>query len=160
MKWVVATGVWLAFTGWFFGPALLERLVIASGGECLLSLPSGDPVSVPMEYCSSRSFLSPASHPDLFQTASLQSFAPPIDWRARPRLRRGHDVSGHIFLLTMSVLFLADQLRYSLRPIRRSTWHTIVIAANVTLIGIWLLASWTTSLFYHKPFEKFTGYRM
>ena len=159
-KWVMETGVWLAFTGWFFGPSLLERLVIASGGECLLSLPSGDPVLVPTEYCFSRSFLSPASHPELFQTPSLQSFIPPIDWRAMPRLRRGHDVSGHIFLLTMSVLFLADQLRYTRLSAQRSMWHTAAIVVNVALIGIWLLASWTTSLYYHIPFEKFTGYRM
>jgi hypothetical protein len=159
-KWVMETGVWLVFTSWFFGPALLERVVIASGGECLLSLPSGDPVSVPTEYCVSRSFLSPASHPELFQTSSLQSFAPPIDWRAMPRLRRGHDVSGHIFLLTMSVLFLADQLRYSLRSGKHTTWHIVAIVTNLALIVIWLLASWTTSLYYHVPSEKFTGYRM
>jgi Inositol phospholipid synthesis and fat-storage-inducing TM len=159
-KWVLETGVWLVFTTWFFGPALLDRVVIASGGECLLSLPSGDHVQVPTQYCVSKSFLSPASHPELFQASSLQSFVPPIDWHARPRLRRGHDVSGHIFLLTMSVLFLADQLRYVFRPGQRSTWHTVAIAANVALIGTWLLASWTTSLYYHAPFEKFTGYRV
>jgi len=157
-KWVMATGVWLVFTSWFFGPALLERVVIASGGECLLSLPSGDHVLVPSEFCLSKSFLSPNSHPELFQTSSLQSFVPPIDWRAMPRLRKGHDVSGHIFLLTMSVLFLADQLRYTLRAGQRSTWHTAAVVANTALIGTWLFASWTTSLYYHAPLEKFSGY--
>jgi len=159
VKWVIETGVWLMFTSWFFGPALLERVVLASGGECILSLPSGDHVSVPTQYCISRSSLSPTSHPELFRTFPLMPFVPPVDWRAMPRLRRGHDVSGHIFLLTMSILFLADQLRYTLRPGQRSTWHTMAIVVNVALIGTWLLASWTTSLYFHAPFEKFTGYR-
>lgn len=159
-KWVMETGVWLMFTTWFFGPPLLERVVIASGGECLLSLPSGDQITIPTEYCFSRSLLSPTSHPQLFQTSSFQSFVPPLDWRAMPRLRRGHDVSGHIFLLSMSVLFLADQLRYVLQSRQRSTWHSMAIGANVALIATWLFASWTTSLYYHAPFEKFTGYRM
>lgn len=157
-KWVTETAVWLMFTTWFFGPALLERVLIASGGECLLSLPSGHHLSVPTQYCVSKSFLSPTSHPDLFQTSSFQSFIPPTDWRAMPRLRKGHDVSGHIFILTMSILFLADQLRYVFRPGPRSTPHTVAIVANIALIGIWLLSSWTTSLYYHAPFEKFTGY--
>jgi len=157
-KWVIETGVWLVFTSWFFGPALLERVVIASGGECLLSLPSGDHVSVPPKFCFSKSIISPTSHPELFQAASLQSPIPPIDWRATPRLRRGHDVSGHIFLLTVSVLFLADQLRYTLRVGQRSIWHKVAIVANIALIGIWLFASWTTALYYHTPLEKFSGY--
>ncbi|KAJ7496141.1 hypothetical protein B0H11DRAFT_2388377, partial [Mycena galericulata] len=53
--------------------------------------------------------LSPATHPALF--ASSSSFAMPSEWRATPRLRKGHDVSGHIFLLTLSILLLAAAAR-------------------------------------------------
>jgi len=157
-KWVMETGVWLVFTSWFFGPALLERVILFSGGECVLSLPSGDHISVPEEYCFSKSFLSPTSHPDLFTAFSLKSLSPPIDWHAIPRLRRGHDVSGHIFLLTMSALFLADQLRLVSRRGDPSMLHTVAIIANLILVGIWLFACYTTCLYYHTPLEKFTGY--
>lgn len=161
LKWAVETGVWLIFTSWFFGPALLDRFVLASGGECLVSLPDGEVVSVPTQYCLSKSHISPQTHPTLFTSSSFSASVIPGDWNDIPRLRRGHDVSGHIFLLTMSVLFLADQLRHSFRaPARtRSVWNNVAIGANVTLIVVWLFASWTTSLYFHSPSEKITGLR-
>ncbi|RDB25232.1 FIT family protein scs3 [Hypsizygus marmoreus] len=157
-KWAIATAMWLVFTSWFFGPALLERLNLASGGECILALPSGDSISVPVDYCLTKSSVSPGSHPQLFVAPFSDAFVPPLDWRSIPRLRRGHDVSGHLFLLTMSALFLADQLRYSFRARERSTWHSLAVVANVSLIGVWLFACYTTSLYFHSPLEKLTGY--
>lgn len=156
-KWVVETAVFVLFTGWFFGPALLERVIASTGGECVLVLPAGGIVSVPQEYCFTKSTVSPSTHPNLFAAPFL---LPSADWKAVPRLRRGHDVSGHIFLLTMSVLFLADQLQSSFQVARWSPWHKRAIVANVSLILIWLFASYTTSIFFHSPFEKFTGYGM
>ncbi|KAJ3477894.1 hypothetical protein NLJ89_g12395 [Agrocybe chaxingu] len=32
------------------------------------------------------------------------------------------------------------------------------VAAQVALVGIWLFAIYTTSVYFHSPFEKFTGY--
>ena len=47
---------WLAFTGWFFGPPLIERVVVASGGQCVLAVPgSGEVIDVPIEYCHTKS---------------------------------------------------------------------------------------------------------
>ena len=156
-KWAIETATWLLFTTWFFGPSIIERVIVASGGECVLSLPSGDPMIVPTELCLTRSSLSPASHPDIF--AQSLSFIPPLDWHSAPRLRRGHDVSGHIFLLTMSSLFLADQLRYSLGVKHRSIWHNIAMSANVIVILCCIFGTYTTSLYFHSPLEKLSGYR-
>ncbi|GLB37558.1 putative inositol phospholipid synthesis and fat-storage-inducing TM [Lyophyllum shimeji] len=153
-KWVAHTAMWLIFTTWFFGPSLFERVILLSGGECLLTLPSGDLVVVPEEHCFTKSFLSPQSHPHLFAAAT--AIAP--TWTGTPRLRRGHDISGHIFLLIMSTLFLVDQLRYSLHVERRPLLHTIAMISNIALIGIWLLATYTTSLYFHSPVEKVTGF--
>lgn len=153
-KWALETLSWMIFTSWFFGPALLERVIVASGGECVMSSPTGDQLSLPNEYCYSKQHVSPESHPELFTT----SFSVPDEWSTLPRLRRGHDVSGHIFLLTMSVLFLADQLRPSLRVQQWSLYHKLAVAANVSLIGIWLFASYTTSAYFHTPGEKITGF--
>lgn len=154
-KWIIQTTAWVLFTIWFFGPALLERAAVASGGECLLTLPSGELVTVPHQLCYTRSTVSLASHPDLF-TSSFAALPP--GWGAKPRLRRGHDVSGHIFLLTMSILFLADQVRPSLRAGGWSTLHYTSIIANLSLICVWLLASYTTSIYFHSPSEKISGY--
>ncbi|KAK7005640.1 inositol phospholipid synthesis and fat-storage-inducing TM-domain-containing protein [Favolaschia claudopus] len=157
-RWLTATAFWLLFTAWFFGPALFERIVIASGGECVLLLPSGDPMSLPAEYCHTRASVSPATHPTLFTSSSPSSFVLPQGWQATPRLRRGHDVSGHIFLLTLSVLLLAQQLGPSYSLTRWSLPHTVAVWANMALISIWLFASGTTSVYFHSPSEKITGY--
>ena len=160
LQYAVVTLAWLAFTGWFFGPPLIERVVVASGGQCVLVVPeSGEVVSVPVEYCFTKSPLSPATHPTLF--ASLTSdFTAVAPWSARPRLRKGHDVSGHIFLLTMSILFLADQITHSLKS--TSLWkaaHNAAVTSNVILIVIWVFATYTTAIYFHAPFEKLTGFR-
>jgi hypothetical protein len=129
-------------------------VVLASGGLCVLSLPTGDIIDVPQEYCFAKSTLSPVSHPNLFTHSLLL----PSEWHAIPRLRRGHDISGHIFLLTMSVLFLADHLKSSFRAKRCSLLHKWAVFANLALISIWLFGCYTTSVYFHSPFEKFTGF--
>jgi hypothetical protein len=70
-----------------------------------------------------------------------------------PRLRRGHDVSGHVFLLTLSVLFLADQLRQT-----RSSAHRFTLGAAGTLLSLWVFSLWVTSVYFHAPFEKISGF--
>ncbi|KAE9411303.1 hypothetical protein BT96DRAFT_952415 [Gymnopus androsaceus JB14] len=154
MQWLVETACWLTFTTWFFGPAVIDRVVLASGGECFVPLPSGDLITVPTNYCLTKSTVTQTTHPDIFSS----SLVIPEGWSGIPRLRKGHDVSGHIFLLTMSMLFLADQLRLSLRSGTSSTQHKVAIAANLILMGIWIFASLTTSVYFHSPFEKVTGY--
>lgn len=157
-KWALATAIWLVFTSWFFGPALLERFIAVSGGECTISLPSGATLSIPSEFCFTKSSVSPYTHPYLFASPLL---LPEGQWAIVPRMRRGHDVSGHIFLLTMSTLFLADQLALSLRSRSNSPWtpaHKYAVLYTLGTIAIWLFATYTTSLYFHTPLEKFTGY--
>ena len=160
LQYVVVTLAWLAFTGWFFGPPLIERVVVASGGQCVVAVPiSGEVINVPIEYCYAKSPLSPATHPTLFTTLTTD-FKRVTPWSARPRLREGHDVSGHIFLLTMSILFLADQITHSLTSATLWTGvHNLAVTANVVLIVIWVLATYTTAIYFHTPFEKLTGFR-
>jgi len=153
-KWLAETASWLVFTGWFFGPAIIERVNIASGGLCAIVLPSGDSVVVPPDYCFTKATLSPVTHPNFFTTSLLLS----PEFHAIPRLRKGHDVSGHIFLLTMSVLFLSDHLRASFRAKEWPPLHKWAVGANLALIGTWLFACYTTSIYFHSPFEKFTGF--
>ncbi|KAJ3566473.1 hypothetical protein NP233_g6983 [Leucocoprinus birnbaumii] len=152
-QWAVATGVWLLFTMWFFGPSILDRVIVASGGACMVRLPSGELATLPTEACFAGAAIGPTSHPHFFSQISQVS-TQAADWKALPRLRRGHDVSGHIFLLTMSTLFLADQLRSSQCLAPWSLAHRISVFANIALIGIWMLASYTTSVYFHSPFEK------
>lgn len=155
-KYLALLVIWLLFTSWFFGPAIFERVIVASGGQCIIALPSGDPVIVPNDFCYRKITLAPETNPTLFTS----TFTLPPGWGAVPRLRKGHDVSGHVFLLTMSALFLFDQLRPSFRVAHWSPLHRWAIIANVVIIGICLFAIGTTAVYFHSPFEKFTGFRM
>ncbi|PIL34253.1 hypothetical protein GSI_03964 [Ganoderma sinense ZZ0214-1] len=156
LQFALATTVWLAFTSWFFGPPVFERLTASTGGECTLHLPSGAAFTIPQEYCFTRSRISITTHPSLFPAAIL---IPDGEWTGMPRLRKGHDVSGHTFLLTLSTVFLLDQLRWSFA--RQRPWpfshRTGVVFTSVVIVAS-LVALCTTSLYFHTPFEKFTGY--
>jgi len=163
VKYLICTTIWLLFTGWFFGPALLERVIVFSGGECVATLPSGEHFTIPNELCYAKTTLTPKTHPDLFAIVSTFDAIPEVQetWRIKPRLRKGHDISGHIFLLTMSILFLADQLRPSFSNRASNVWsqsHMWAVAAQISLIAIWLFATYTTAVYFHSPFEKITGY--
>lgn len=163
-KYFAETLVWLLFTGWFFGPSLLSRLTVSTGGECVLHLPSGAPVTVPENYCYSKSTISPETHPSLF-AASLA--LPAGSWSQVPKLRRGHDVSGHVFLLSMGILFLAEQLNICLEYYRRnardkepetSRYHTFAVLFAFSVVLVAFFALWTTSVYFHTPLEKLTGF--
>ncbi|KAG8813872.1 hypothetical protein FRC19_002130 [Serendipita sp. 401] len=172
-RYTIATLVWMLFTTWFFGPALFERLMTYSGGECVIAVPpsplspgsivggtlGGSPtiIKVPLEYCHTKSTITKSSHPQLFSSSLI---LPPDDFRGRPRLYKGHDVSGHIFLLTLAISFLTDQLTLSLLPKPRVITQTNAIAINLTLalLAIWWWMSIMTSVYFHSPREKLSGF--
>ncbi|GAB1521304.1 hypothetical protein RhiTH_004397 [Rhizoctonia solani] len=181
VEWVIATGIWALFTMWFFGPSLFHRLASASGAQCVVFLPpspdaSSNIVNVPVEFCQQHTPVSPNTHPTLFASnfvlsrlAGTHSLDP--KWRAVPTLYSGHDISGHMFLLTMSIFFLAEQISLSLpllypslEPVpgtvrhRASFLHEVVVKASGALLGIWFLMSLTTAVYFHTPFEKATGF--
>ncbi|KAG9120090.1 hypothetical protein FRC07_004571 [Ceratobasidium sp. 392] len=180
-EWAIATGIWSLFTMWFFGPSLFHRFAAVTGGQCVVLLPpSPDAMSnvatVPVEFCQLGKPVSPITHPALFASellatrlSSTHSLDP--QWHAVPKLYNGHDISGHIFLLTMSIFFLAEQISISLPLVypwldpvpgtvqqRGSELHKIAVKASIALLSIWFLMSWTTAMYFHTTFEKISGF--
>jgi hypothetical protein len=169
-QYVIATLVWMAFTTWFFGPAIIDRVVSYSGGQCVLILPSpsneitsASYLSVPSQFCHSKARLSPLTHPELFITPL--TLPQNNEWSARPRFLRGHDVSGHIFLLTLAVLFLADQLDPLIKLHQNSRLsntvsrvHRVAMYFGIALSALWIWMVLMTSVYWHTPHEKITGF--
>ena len=152
LQWAFATGAWFILASWFFGPSLLTRLTAASGGVCGLHIGEALFVPIPQTYCSTGIPVSRLTHPELFPVvydgAGADSNDPFI-----PRLRFGHDVSGHVFLLTLSVLFLADQLRQT-----RASARLFAIGISGALLSLWVYSLWVTSIYFHLPSEKISGF--
>ncbi|KAH9165139.1 hypothetical protein EDB89DRAFT_2077252 [Lactarius sanguifluus] len=98
-----------AHAGSSSGPSPPQPAV--SGAECGLHLGPGSFVPIPASFCVAGLPVTRAAHPELFPLVLVFGPKTDLDPPFVPRLCRGHDVSGHVFLLTLAVLFLADQLR-------------------------------------------------
>jgi hypothetical protein len=215
-RWGATTLVWLAFTSWFFGPSLFDRVITASGGQCVIHVPanmgaSPGPnannlpsfITIPENFCRTRAVVTPAAfqlYPEILNALaaavpSLVSSTSPSGpaakmaetdglvletLRLKPRLYRGHDVSGHLFLLSLSILFLVDQLSPSLALLFPSVFasptlnspasprtsvieglspaHSVAVFAAIALTGLWFVMAVSTSVFFHTPWEKASGF--
>jgi len=171
-RWVTATAVWAAFASWFFGPSLFARILNLSGGECVIAIPpppslaGGDAkveiISVPTQLCQARTLVSPQTHPGLFvhppvaaYVADSMSVQP--TFKAIPRLYKGHDVSGHTFILTLATLFLVDALLKA----KRGSVKGASLGAQVgawSLVSLWLVMIWATAVYFHTWEEKASGF--
>ncbi|KZV96244.1 hypothetical protein EXIGLDRAFT_643311 [Exidia glandulosa HHB12029] len=167
-RFALATACWAAFTMWFFGPSVRARLASLSGAECIVTLPhtTSDGVhvlTVPAEYCIQRRTLSTREHAEVFQQALLgNTGAPsiPDDWRGVPKLTRGHDISGHVFLLSLSILTLVDDLFTAAPPSGAAGFADTQLATaalSSALCALWYWMLLMTSVYFHAPFEKITG---
>jgi len=124
--YVLATAMWIGFTGFFFGRGLGDRVIEMSGGSCGLILPDGldfkstsfpgatvvdstegQLLQLPNTFCAMRKPLTPLSHPDLFK--SLGAASQPLSSLV-PKWRRGFDISGHSFLMPLSAVLLSHEL--------------------------------------------------
>jgi len=153
LQWTLATTAWFACAVSFFGPGILERLATASGAECGIHLGPTSFVTIPATFCASRVPVTRALHPELFPLVLQLTGETELERQFVPRLRRGHDVSGHVFLLTLAVLFLADQLRQS-----RRVAHVYARGAVCALVVLWVFSLWITSVYFHSPSEKISGF--
>ncbi|KAN0135507.1 hypothetical protein V8E53_006786, partial [Lactarius tabidus] len=113
------------------GPSIFARLVTASGAECGLHLGPASFVPITASFCAAGVPVTRAVHPELFPLVLVGAFEADDERQFVPCLRRGHDVSGHVFLLTLGVLFLADQLRQAHHA------RLYARAAVGALVGLW-----------------------
>ncbi|KAL3478562.1 inositol phospholipid synthesis and fat-storage-inducing TM-domain-containing protein [Aspergillus californicus] len=96
LRYVLATAAWYATTQWFFGPAIIDRSFVITGGKCeavLRDLSRGQ---------HEKGVLGTAGEEPLsvyFTAAACKA--------AGGAWRGGHDVSGHVFMLVLMTAVLA-----------------------------------------------------
>lgn len=95
LRYALITSSWYLVTQWFFGPALIDRSFTLTGGACSL------PPVTNQHMSPSEKLLAEASSTTCKRKGGV--------WTG------GHDISGHVFLLTLSTSFLLLELWLSER---------------------------------------------
>lgn len=173
LRWIIPTLGWFGLTQWMLGAPLLERLHIATGAACY-----ANSVSVDESLCRTRAPISTTSHPILYEQfhPALQEHAGPI----RAGWHGGFDVSGHTFVLVLSILLLAEMIipyipswmtchaiPSHLQSHRRvfasgsaltRLLNAVALVSTMTLLALWCSMLFSTSLYYHTALEKLGGY--
>jgi hypothetical protein len=109
LRWGILTAWWIFITQWFFGPAIIDRGFLLTGGKCeLVELADAGVVKMG----SAEQFLT-----------GLACKAAGGKWKG------GHDISGHVFLLVLGSMFLLEEvLNVVWRDARTREERTVVMA--------------------------------
>ncbi|KAI5853473.1 inositol phospholipid synthesis and fat-storage-inducing TM-domain-containing protein [Tricharina praecox] len=136
LRWVLATVWWISVTQWFFGPPLMDRTFLITGGACeVLHKANADPNDNGMS--KGGMLLTSAA-------CKLQG----------GRWTGGHDLSGHVFLLTHASLFLWSEV---LPVLSTDFWGGVESGAVWGLLGMWWWMLLMTGVYFHTWTEKITG---
>lgn len=90
LRYVLATSIWYLMTQWFFGPAIIDRSFVITGGKCEQVLNDVGKIG---------SEASPAAQLETMFSA-VACKAAGGSWRG------GHDISGHVFMLVLATALL------------------------------------------------------
>ena len=159
LRWALATCAWFAMSQWFFGASFLERMHVASGAQCL-----ANSVRVSDKLCRTRQRLTADSHPQLFD-----SFEPGFSTTHKSihaGWHGGMDVSGHTFVLTLSILYLAELVvpcmtQRAIASMPRGPMRclkTFSLYGTLSLMVLWAFMLFTTSIYYHTTQEKVVAF--
>lgn len=91
LRYVLATSIWYLMTQWFFGPAIIDRSFVITGGKCEQILNEVGKIG---------SEESPAAQLETMFTA-VACKAAGGSWKG------GHDISGHVFMLVLATALLS-----------------------------------------------------
>ncbi|PQE12985.1 inositol phospholipid synthesis Scs3p protein [Rutstroemia sp. NJR-2017a BBW] len=168
IRWAVVTTWWIFVTQWFFGPAIIDRGFVLTGGQCELVR---DAEKGRVEMDDTRQFVT-----------GIACKAVGGKWKG------GHDISGHVFLLVLGSMFLLQEvLHVVLRSMgvkeERSIvmpdgavksaeveappyneaedvnqgWMSFSVKVVLGVAGLSLFMLAMTAIYFHTWFEKFTG---
>lgn len=172
-------------------------------GSELAETQEGTLLHLPSTFCTLRKPLTETTHPELFdllgksvsdaaasvsESVSASSSMPSQLSSLIPRWRKGFDISGHAFLLTLAAILLSRELGPTWRRwagvaqdqpkrvqvdggVKRANGgassrdnvvglvHTISGVVGTVLVGVWIGMLGVTGLYFHDPPEKLSGLR-
>lgn len=148
---------WLLFTQWLNGMPLMDRIFVWTGGECRVETPDRIPISV-------KHLFEKSLDSDYHVSKVVSSM---VCRSSKGKWEGGHDPSGHVFLMTLSICVLVTELLaiYNLQEIKEEFNNilkdkSVLKNPSVLLISIVLLSSmmlYMTGLKYHSSLEQFSG---
>jgi len=157
VRYLIATLAWTIVTQWFFGPPLIDRGFVLSGGRCDVGTAVEDTLagqSKAFNLAESGKLGNkdqPGASVGIYSNYKCKSVGGV--WTG------GHDISGHVFILILGSGLLAMECLPVL--IKKYQNGGGVLGLEVKLaLGIAGLKWWMllmTSTYFHTWFEKFTG---
>jgi hypothetical protein len=139
-RWAVITFWWVIVTQWFFGPPIMDRGFTLTGGKCALPVTENGSVE------------------EIVYSTSTECRHHDGRWIG------GHDLSGHIFLLTMGSLMLVFEALPFLGSKSDSTRESAGAGSGFTktlggkvvlaLVALWWWMLLMTAVFFHTWPEK------
>lgn len=167
IRWIAVTGWWYLFTQWCFGPPIMDKIFLRSGGYC----------SVDYDLSTSNMFnLFALGETGFHQSKKVTSQQ---CRRLRGTWEGGHDPSGHAFLLVHALLYLFLEgnevwegwsVLYDNIVKLRDQWRVgkplevignfIVENPHVILFQLqllWWFMLLMTNIYFHSVYEKLAG---
>lgn len=167
ISYIMATLWWIFFTQWFFGYPLIHRFFLFSGGKC---------------YIKKKMFSEESNEIDFLRFSVSHNDCKYLNgiWK------HGHDISGHVFLITHSSLFLFLESSYFWNS-WSSVMNDFLIMTNLTnfvknkknlkdlnlniigfllknphiliipLLILWHLMLFCTNIYFHSVSEKLSA---
>jgi hypothetical protein len=108
LRWAIVTAWWIFVTQWFFGPPIIDRGFLLTGGQCQL-LEQAEAGNVDMD--NARQLLT-----------GVACKAVGGKWSG------GHDISGHVFLLVLGSMFLLQEIIHVTRSPTMGDERTIFMS--------------------------------
>lgn len=153
----LVTFFWILFTQWLYGMPLMDRIFVWTGGQCRVDAPESLPQTA-------RVLFKKALDNDSHVSKMVSSMA---CRRAKGVWEGGHDPSGHVFLMTLSVCLLVTELLslYDVSEIQDefrdfARDKSLVRAPSVLLVaivGLSIVMLYMTGVKYHSILEKLSG---
>lgn len=110
LRWTIVTTWWVFVTQWFFGPAIIDRGFMLTGGACEL--------------------VKADDRGDVDLTEGQRLVTGMACKAVGGKWKGGHDISGHVFLLVLGSMFLLEEVLHVVISSRSIKEERIIVSGD------------------------------